>query len=166
VLRSILGDAAGEFAEELVAETAAEPTPELGNNLYALIQGMTVFQKIKLARMGNKEARGLLVRDRNKIVASAAIRSPKITENEIVSFAKMRNVCDEVLRAIAQNRDWTRSYSVKLALATNPKTSPPSAVKFLNYLQERDLRNIMKSKDVPSAISTHARRILSKKGKV
>jgi hypothetical protein len=166
VLRSILGDDAGEFAEELVAETAAEPTPELGNNLYALIQGMSVFQKIKLARMGNKEARGLLVRDRNKIVASAAIRSPKITENEIVSFAKMRNVCDEVLRAIAQNRDWTRSYSVKLALATNPKTSPPSAVKFLNYLQERDLRNIMKSKDVPSAISTHARRILSKKGKV
>ncbi len=166
VLRSILGDDAGEFADELVAETAAEPTPELGNNLYALIQGMSVFQKIKLARMGNKEARGLLVRDRNKIVASAAIRSPKITENEIVSFAKMRNVCDEVLRAISQNRDWTRSYPVKLALATNPKTPPPSAVKFLNYLQERDLRNIMKSKDVPSAISTHARRILSKKGKV
>jgi hypothetical protein len=166
VLRSILGDDAGEFAEELVAETAAEPTPELGNNLYALIQGMTIFQKIKLARMGNKEARGLLVRDRNKIVASAAIRSPKITENEIVTFAKLRNVCDEVLRAIAQNRDWTRSYPVKLALATNPKTPPPTAVKFLNYLQERDLRSIMKSKDVPSAISTHARRILGKKGKV
>jgi len=166
VLRSILGDDAGEFAEELVAETAEEPAPELGNNLYALIQGMSIFQKIKLARMGNKEARGLLVRDRNKIVASAAIRSPKITENEVVSFAKMRNVCDEVLRAIAANRDWTRSYPVKLALATNPKTPAPSAVKFLNYLQERDLRNIMKSKDVPSVISTHARRILSKKGKV
>jgi hypothetical protein len=166
VLRSLLGDDAGEFAEELVAESAAEPSPELGNNLYALIQGMSVFQKIKLARMGNKEARALLVRDRNKIVASAAIRSPKITENEVVTFAKLRNVCDEVLRAIAQNRDWTRSYPVKLALATNPKTPPPAAVKFLNYLQERDLRGIMKSKDVPSAISTHARRILSKKGKV
>jgi hypothetical protein len=166
VLRSLLGDDAGEFARELVAETAGEPSPELGNNLYALIQGMSIFQKIKLARMGNKEARGLLVRDRNKIVASAAIRSPKITENEVVTFAKLRNVCDEVLRAIAQNRDWTRSYPVKLALATNPKTPPPTAVKFLNYLQERDLRSIMKSKDVPSAISTHARRILSKKGKV
>ena len=41
---------------------------------------MTVFQKIKLGRMGNKEARGLLVRDRNKIVAVAAVSSPKITE--------------------------------------------------------------------------------------
>lgn len=166
VLRAILGDDAAEFAQELVAEVPESEAPEAGGNLYAHIQGMSIFQKIKLARMGNKEARALLVRDRNKIVASAAIRSPKITENEIVGFAKMRNVCDEVLRAIAANRDWTRSYAVKLALATNPKTPPPSAVKFLNYLQERDLRNVMKSKDVPSAISTHARRILSKKGKV
>jgi hypothetical protein len=42
---------------------------------------MSVFQKIKLGRMGNKEARNLLIRDRNKIVAMAAITSPKITEN-------------------------------------------------------------------------------------
>ena len=59
------------------------------------------MQKIKLARMGNKEARGLLVRDRNKLVATAAIRSPKMTENEVESFAKARNVSDEVLRIIA-----------------------------------------------------------------
>ena len=82
---------------------------------------MTVFQKIKLARMGNKEARGLLVRDRNKIVATAAVRSPKITENEVAGFAKARNVSDEVMRIIARNREWTRNYKVKLALATNPK---------------------------------------------
>ncbi len=40
------------------------------------------------------------------------------------------------------------------------------AIKFLNYLQERDLRAIMKSRDVPTAVATHARRILAKKGKV
>lgn len=39
-------------------------------------------------------------------------------------------------------------------------------MKFVNYLQDRDLRQIMKSKDVPSAISTHARRILTRKGKL
>jgi hypothetical protein len=167
-LRELLGDDVSAFAPDLIRELAENEAldPEKQSNLFAVVQKMNVMQKVKLARMGNKEARGLLVRDRNKIVASAAIRSPKITENEVVSFAKMRNVCDEVLRAIAANRDWTRSYPVKLALATNPKTPAPSAVKFLNYLQERDLRNIMKSRDVPSAISTHARRILSKKGKV
>jgi hypothetical protein len=38
-------------------------------------------------------------------------------------------------------------------------------MKFVNFLQDSDLRAIVKSKDVPTAISTHARRILTKKGK-
>ena len=70
-----------------------------------------------------------------------------------------------MLRIIASNRDWTRSYAVKLALATNPKCPVPTAMKFVNYLQERDLRSIMKSKDVPSPIATHARRIAGEEGK-
>ena len=71
-----------------------------------------------------------------------------------------------MLRIIANNRDWTKDYTVKLALATNPKCPVPTAMKFLNFLQERDLRNVMKSKDVSSPISSHARRILQKKGKI
>ena len=82
---------------------------------------MSVFQKIKLGRLGNKEARGLLVRDRNKVVALATITSPKVTDNEVVGFSQSRNVSDEVLRVIAQNRHWTRNYKVKMALATNPR---------------------------------------------
>lgn len=171
-LRAILGDDTRGLAEELVSDRddgtddPAQDPEDASTNLYALVQSLSVFQKIKLARMGNKEARALLVRDRNKIVASAAIRSPKITDNEVVAFSKARSVCDEVLRTIAANRDWTRNYQVKLGLATNPKCPQATAIKFLNYLQERDLRAIMKSRDVPSAVTTHARRILAKKGKV
>lgn len=165
-LRRLLGNDAEEFARDLVQDHDAELDPEVEGNLFALVQNMNVMQKIKLARMGNKEARALLVRDRNKIVASAAIRSPKLTENEVEGFAKARNVCDAVLRVIASNREWTRSYQVKLGLATNPKCPVPTAMKFLNFLQERDLRSIMKSKDVPSPIATHARRMLQKKGKL
>jgi hypothetical protein len=166
-LRELLGDDASGFAEDLIREMSDDEVldAEKQGNLFALVQKMNVMQKIKLARMGNKEARGLLIRDRNKIVSSAAIRSPKITNQEVEGFAKARNVADEVLRIIANNRDWTRSYGVKVALATNPKCPVPTAMKFVNYLQERDLRAIMKSKDVPSPISTHARRLLEKKGK-
>jgi hypothetical protein len=55
---------------------------------------------------------------------------------------------------------------VKLALATNPKCPQATAMKFVNYLQDKDLRTLMKSKDVPTAVSAHARRILTKKGKL
>ena len=55
---------------------------------------------------------------------------------------------------------------IKLALAVNPKSPQHMAIKYLNYLQDRDLKNIMKSRDVSSVISTHARRLLHKKGKI
>jgi hypothetical protein len=55
---------------------------------------------------------------------------------------------------------------VKLGLAMNPKVRIPTAMKFLNFLQERDLRSIMKSKDVATPIAAHARRLLQKKGKI
>ena len=166
-LRAILGDELGQFARELVKESEEGADLEtVENNLFALIQQMSVFQKIKLARMGNKEARSLLMRDRNKIVAMAAITSPKITDNEVTRIAQSRNVCDDVLRVVANNRDWTKGYQVKLALVTNPRCPQAAALKFINYLQDKDLRHMMRSKDVPSVISTHARRILTKKGKV
>lgn len=166
-LRELLGDDVSAFAPELIQELAENEAldAEKESNLFAVVQKMNVMQKVKLARMGNKEARGLLIRDRNKIVASAAVRSPKITQQEVAGFAKARNVSDEVLRIIANNRDWIRNYAVKVALATNPKCPIPTAMKFVNHLQERDLRSIMKSRDVPTPIATHARRLLEKKGK-
>ena len=79
-------------------------------------------------------------------------------------------VCDgveeELLRVIASNRDWTKNYQIKQALVTNPKTPQPQAIKFINYLQDKDLRSLMKSKDVSNNISAQARRILTKKGKI
>jgi len=163
----MLGDDMGEIAKLLAAEGGEAIEDEaLQGTLFAAVQKMSVMQKIKLARVGGKEARALLVKDRNRIVSSSVLASPKITETEVVAFAQSRAIGDDLLRVIANNREWTKNYQIKLALASNPKTPQPQAIKFLNYLQERDLRNLMKSKDVPSNISTHARRILTKKGKV
>jgi hypothetical protein len=163
----MLGEDMGEIARLLVTERENnEQDEETTGNLYAAVQKMSVMQKIKLARVGGKEARSLLIKERNRIVASSVLASPKITETEIITFAQSRSIGDELLRIIASNREWTKTYQVKLALCSNPKTPIPQAVKFLNYLQERDLRILTKSKDVPSNISNHARRILTKKGKL
>jgi len=164
-LIAMLGSESAEVAKVLASEEDLEDEA-LQGNLFAAIQNMTVMQKIKLARVGGKEARGLLIKDRNKIVATSVLSSPKITETEVVAIAQSRSVSDEILRQISHNKEWTRSYAIKLALSTNPKTPQPQAIKFLNYLQDRDLKALMKSKDVPSVISTHARRILTKKGKI
>ncbi len=163
---ALLGEEYAHLAKHLAAEGDEELDDEaLEGNLFAAIQKMTVMQKIKLARSGGKEARGLLIRDRNKVVYTSVIMSPKITDNEIVSMANNRNTPEEVLRIISMNRDYTKHYSVKFGLASNSKTPQSVAMKFLNYLQDKDLKTLMKSRDVSSVISTQARRILAKKGK-
>lgn len=176
-----------EAAEELAPEPEGLPTeddfpPELiqeqepaeneeeeelrSKSLYSLIQDMNVLEKIKLGIFGNGEARSLLVRDSNRIVAMAAIRSPKVTDHEVASISKSRSVHEDVLRYVANNRNWTRAYSVQRGLVTNPRAPQQAAIKFLNYLTDRDLRQIMRSREVPSAISVQARRILVRKGKI
>jgi hypothetical protein len=167
--RAALEVVLGASFSALVEEHAEEVDPkelEQGGSLYSLLQNLSVFQKIKLGRMGNKEARSLLVRDRNKIVAIAAVSSPKITEQELLTIAQSRAVGDEVIRVICRNKEATRGYPMKLALASNPKTPQAIAVKFVNYLQDKDLTKLMKSKDIPTVIAAHARRILTRKGKL
>jgi hypothetical protein len=49
---------------------------------------------------------------------------------------------------------------VKLALATNPKTPLPLAVRLVPSLLPRDLRAIAKSKNVPGAVNGLAKRLV------
>jgi hypothetical protein len=158
-------DIPAELADEPEKELDDDEKEERSRNIMARIGKMSTMEKMKLARMGNTDARGLLVRDRNKLVAAAAIRNPKITESEVEGFAKSRQLSDEVIRIISNNRQWTRNYPVKLGLVMNPKCPPGTAIKFLNFLTDRDLGAIMRSRDVPGPISVQARRILARKGK-
>lgn len=127
------------------------------------VMKMSISEKIKLATLGNREARGLLMRDTNKLVAVAVIRSPRITDGEVLSMANNRAVIDEVLRIIYGNREWTKSYAVKLALAKNPKTPLAISMRFLSTLQEGDVKALARNKNVQAGIQLMAKKMLEKK---
>ncbi len=114
--------------------------------------------------MGNKEAREILVRDSNKMVALAVVKSPKIQESEVDAISKSRHVCEEVLRQIASTKEWSKLYHVKLNLAFNSKTPIPIVIQFLPHFRELDLRKLAKSKNISQVVATHARRIAEAKG--
>ena len=86
-----------------------------------LLAGLPIKKKIKLASKGTREQRAQLIRDPNKLVAGAVLSSPKLTDAEVESFAKMANVAEEVLRVIGNNRTWLKNYGVALGLVKNPE---------------------------------------------
>jgi hypothetical protein len=102
----------------------------------------------------------MLIRDANKLVAMTVIRSPQITDMEIQRIASSTNVCDDVIRYIANSRDCSKDYTVKLALVNNPKCPLGSSLRFLAYLHQGDLRNISRSRNIPGALATAAKKLL------
>ncbi len=89
-------------------------------SLIRRIMFMTTRDRMKLAMKGDREARSILIRDSNKVVSSAVVNNPRITEHEVENIAAMRTVSEEVLRLIAMNRSWARSYPIIHSLARNP----------------------------------------------
>ena len=132
-------------------EESEEPLDE-HVDLEQAIKDMSVGHKIKLAYKGNKMARSILIRDTNKSVAVAVIKSGRLSDGEVAQYAGNRNLVDDVIREIANNKEYTRKYAVKAALVSNPKTPLPKAMSFITSLHKKDLQQLCRNKNVPSAV--------------
>jgi hypothetical protein len=120
---------------------------------------LKLFEKIRLATLGNAFCRQTLMRDSNRLVAMAAIRSPGITEMEVVRAAGNRAVSEDVIRYIANHKDYVKSYPVKLALMGNPKCPLALSLRMLPHLRPEDLKAMARSKNIPNALSVAAKKL-------
>jgi len=120
---------------------------------------MGVKDRARLAAKGDREARNILIRDPNRVVAQAVVNNPRITEQEVEKIAAMRSVTEDVLRQIANNRQWTRSYSIMHNLARNPRTPIANVLNILSRMQLRDLSALSKNRNVSDGVRRHALRL-------
>jgi hypothetical protein len=121
---------------------------------------LNTAQKVITALKGTREERAVLVRDPNRIVASAVLGSPRITDAEIESFAAMKNVSGDVLRHIGSHREWTKRYGVVTALVRNPRTPIAISIGMVSRLNPRDLKNIAVDRNVPEVIRKQAQKFI------
>ncbi|HYU42583.1 MAG TPA: HEAT repeat domain-containing protein [Vicinamibacteria bacterium] len=144
--------------EEAVARLLTEEEKQDGDKRSAVAQlyNMNTAAKVIRALKGTSGERAILVRDPNRIVASAVLGSPRLTEPEIERFASMKNVSQEVLRQIASNKDWTKKYGVISALVKNPRTPLGLAINFVPRMNPRDMKTISVDKNVPEVIRKQA----------
>ena len=119
--------------------------------------------KVDLAAKGNREVRRILSRDASSIVARAVIGSPKLTEDDVISYAASSLTHEDVLRFIADSRQWTANRQVVNALVQNPRTPPPSAIRFLKSYQTSELRVLSQNRSLSAAVRQEARRLLAQR---
>jgi hypothetical protein len=138
---------------------------EIEENLYGRIQRMNIAQKIKLAMKGNKSARNLLVRNPNKQISTAAMRNPKMTEDEVEFIVKNKGTSEHIFREVALNKEWMKSYNIISWMVKNPKTPLDISIGILHRLMVQDVEFLARSKDIPATLRQMAVRIIEQKGK-
>jgi hypothetical protein len=150
-----------QLKEQEIEETAVAAVPDVKKRktLLQRLSAMNVVQRIQLAVKGGREERMLLIRDPNKIVQRAVLQSPKLTDLEIENFAAMANVSQEVLRNIAKNRAFMKSYVVVKNLAKNPKAPIDVTLHLLPRLIPTDLKQLAGNKNVPETLRSSAQKL-------
>jgi hypothetical protein len=148
----------------------SEETLDIGEDVAALAEGadrdsvmqalgkMTFPQRLKAALKGTREVRSVLIRDPNKMISSAVLSSPKLTESEVEAFARMASVSEDVLRAIGANRAWMKSYKIVVGLTKNPKTPIAMSLNLMARLNDRDMQMLAVDRNVPEPLRVAARK--------
>lgn len=144
-----------------LAEAAALAEPDEGRRqtLLQRLSKMTVAQRVQFAMKGGSEARRTLIRDNNKVVQRAVLQSPRLTDQEVEAFAAMPNLTDEILRLIANNRNFRKNYVVVRNLLTNPKTPLDVSLHMLPMLNAMDLKRLATNKNIPETLRTTAMKL-------
>jgi len=134
-------------------------------SLFNKVQGMSISEKVKFALKGDKNYRRILITCQNKLVCTAVIKNPRISEDEVAAATQSRNIHQDVLRLISMNPLWIKKHSTKLNLANNPKTPLEISMRYLSFFRFSELVLISKNKNVPATLATAARRVADVKAK-
>jgi hypothetical protein len=149
-------EAAGEAGADDKKKNRKSPVIDFGK--------LKLHEKIRLATLGNAYCRSNLIRDSNKMVSMAVIRSPLITDSEVIRAAGNRQISEEVIRYIASQRDLVKLYQVRYALVFNPKCPLAFSLRFINLLNPDDIKTLARSKNIPSALAIAGKKLVQKRG--
>jgi hypothetical protein len=157
-LHELLGASIDEAA---LAEAAVEAEPDAAKRqtLLQRLATMTVAQRVQFAIKGGSEARRTLIRDSNKVVQRAVLQSPRLSDQEVEAFAAMSSLTDEILRSIANNRNFRKNYGVVRNLMNNAKTPLDVTLHMLPMLNAMDLKKLTTNKNIPETLRTTAMKL-------
>ncbi len=124
------------------------------------LEEMTVGERIALARRASHGIIAALRETGDGRVLRALLENRKLSERDVVGIASGPEVPKEVLGWLAAHPTWSGCHDVRLALAGNPRTPVPAALRLLLQLPRHDLQRIAGDSRVPQLVRVGAERHL------
>ena len=156
------GQPAG-VASEGAAQAQPPAEDEVSKDIIVRLTSLSVSQRIRVAYRGTREERLFLVRDPNRLVSTAVLKSPKTNEADAEAIANMKSVSEDVLRAVAQRREWMKKYALMSAIVRNPRSPIDVTLPLVLRLSQRDQTALATDRNVPEAVRVTAKRIVQRR---
>ncbi len=131
---------------------------EVRGSLQNYVMKLGIPQKVELAAKGNREVRSILSRDANTMVARAVIESPRLSEADVLAYVGSPLTNEEILRAVAENREYARNSRIVTLLVINPRTPPALALRFLGHLPSKELNLLARNRNISPIVRREAKR--------
>ncbi len=145
-------------AEHAVATAGVASSEAPGAPSTDAARGGDPGAKVQLALHGNRDERAAILRETNPTLHLHVLRNPGLQLDEVAAIAKLRTVSPELLKQIADRREWGTRPEIALALVRNPKTPVPLAIRMLEHVPASELRTLAKDQHTRTPIQQAARK--------
>lgn len=115
-----------------------------------------IAEEARRARTADRSLIGTLLHHRSREVLEALLENPRLGEKQVAILLSRRDLAREVVARIAENREWMKSYPLKLAVVRHPRTPRHLALPLLKYLYLFDLLAVAATAGVPAELKRQA----------
>lgn len=145
----------GEVAalEEVLSESSGGP-----KDLWARFEGLSKVQKINLARIGNADARRMVMKDKDRALHQYILANPGLSPLELAGLIKGKAVSVDFVRRLLGEQRLVSHPAVVDALVCNPHTPIKVAVDLAARLDPVAARRIARANALRPEVVSAARR--------
>lgn len=117
--------------------------------IIARLPQLPLGQRITLARRGPARVAGALIATGHAQVLEIALDNPRLTEAQVLKVLWHDKLPQVVVLTVANHRNWSQHYNVRLALVRNSSTPLSIVLSYLPQLTIVDLRELAAPGIVP-----------------
>jgi hypothetical protein len=144
----------------------APPLRRTAERLLAIrLQELALGEKIALARLAGRGLINALRLEANPMVIRALLQNPRLVEGDALAIATSPRTPAVVLRVLSEDDRFASRPPVLKALARHPLTPPAVALRIVQRLSTRDLKELMHAPKVPSLVKVAAQRLIEARRK-
>lgn len=146
-----------------VADHAALPAPlrRAAERLLSVrLEELALGEKVALARIAGRGVIAALRRQEHAMVIRALLQNPRLTEEDALAIASGASTPGPVLRALAEDGRFASRPGVRKAIVQNRETPPSTALRLIQGLSTRALKELTQAPHVPQLVKVAARRLV------